>query len=193
MKRSVKPTHIISVQLDKLILKAKFCCKIKTIIQTNVEKKSSSIVNFEKTHGMAIFNENIQIGINTTKESPSIKITSLIVQDKSVKMIGIVKIELNSDSIKQMGGNTYKLLNCPIKHSVFKLDYSIRSINNQVPTNNLSNNLPVKMSLLQKPTEDLRSFNQNRTNLTRTLNRSHNKQNDQSLLKTISKSNHFVF
>ena len=114
----------VSIQLDKLYLKAKFNCKLKALLETNSEKRPSKIVSFSMSRGEANFSQSIILHSNPNKKE-FLKITTLIVQDKTTKMVGLVHIELGNDQVKNSGNSKYELKNCPMKNVKLKFEYNI--------------------------------------------------------------------
>ena len=124
--RRVFPTNYseITVNIDKLYMKATFDCKIKAIVQTNCDKKSTTPANFTSKHENALFAQKIKVFSNPDL-AKSLKITLLIVKANTTKMVGVVNIDMESDQIAKSGLEKYSLDKCPMPNVKLQLTYLI--------------------------------------------------------------------
>jgi hypothetical protein len=114
----------IIVNIDKLHMKATFDCKIKAIVQTNCDKKSTSPANFTSKHENALFSEKITVFSNPDL-AKTLKITLLIVKSNTTKMVGVVNIDMESDPIAESGLEKYSLDKCPMPNVKLQMTYLI--------------------------------------------------------------------
>jgi hypothetical protein len=103
-------------------MKATFDCKIKAIVQTNCDKKSSSTVDFTSKHENAIFAQKITVFSNPDL-AKTLKITLLIVKANTTKMVGVVNIDMESDPIARSGSERYSLDKCPMPNVKLLMTY----------------------------------------------------------------------
>lgn len=114
----------VTVQLNRLFLKASFDCQIKAVVQSNCDKQSSRTVSFSVAQGQAVFQESIVVFSNPSL-AQTLKLTTLIVKRKTTKMVGVVRVTLNNDLVALSGADLYSLEKCPMKDVKLQFRYSV--------------------------------------------------------------------
>jgi hypothetical protein len=112
----------VNLHIDRLYLNVSFDCQIKALIETNVEKKNSSSVQFNPSKNEAVFSQKLRLMCDPKKPN-ILKITLIILKNKSTKMVGQIKINLENDPNKRAGINKYVLKRCPQKNVRLKMFY----------------------------------------------------------------------
>jgi hypothetical protein len=81
-------------------------------------------VKFNVSKGQAVFMENIKLFSNPDLDQ-TLKLTTLIVNKNTTKMVGVVKIVLGEDPVKQSGQVKYTLQKCPMAGVKLEFSYNV--------------------------------------------------------------------
>ena len=122
MDSRAKHFRPVNLYLDRLYLNVSFDCEIKAQIETNVQKKKTPCVKFNLSSHEAVFDFPIQILCDPRKAN-KLKITLIIVKNRSTKMVGEVVVDLENDPKRRAGMNKYHLRRCPQKNVCLKMKY----------------------------------------------------------------------